>query len=101
MRSEMYDTVCKERFTTLTAEVTEVRKDTQYLRAKIDNGLSALPKKMNALMLVFGTLVIAIVAGVGVWTFHLGQLEGKLNAHVIQSERMITEVLEEVRRSEE
>ena len=95
--SETYKIICKDRFMELNSELTKVREDTKYLISKIDNGLSSLPSKMNWLQATFITLLIAIVGGVGVWTYRLGQLEGELDTHISTTEKMIGDMLDEVR----
>ena len=96
--SEMYNNVCKDRFASTNEEIARIKDDTQYLRSKIDNGLSSLPSKMNWLQATFITLLIAIIGGVGVWTYRLGQLEGELDNHIQATEKIMDNMLFEMKR---
>ena len=93
MTSEMYITVCKDRFESQNKEISEIRSDTQYLRRKIDNGLSSVPGKLDNLegqlkkqykkvTWVSVTVIIAFLAGAGGWLFSYGQMTEKLNSHI-------------------
>lgn len=95
-RGEMWDTVCKDRFHDLKVDVEKVEEEMKYVISKIDNGLSDIPKRMSWLMVLFGSLIIAVVSGFGIWTWQLGKLEGALNNHIETTSENIEQILREV-----
>jgi len=94
--SDTYRSICKDRFDTTHQEVLEVQKDTQYLRTKIDNGLSHLPNKMTWLQATFITLIIAIAGGAVAWTHQFGKIEERIDNHIEASTEMMKNMLEEI-----
>ena len=94
--SETYKLLCKDRFLELHIETAEVRADTQYLRRKVDNGLSTLPGKMTWLQATFVTLIITIAVGVGVWTHQLGVIEERIDSQIATSEKLMDHILAQI-----
>lgn len=100
--TKMYDTVCRERFISNAKDLAEVRDDTQYLRRKIDNGLSSVPGDVKDLKLsmdnsiegihtalrktlLYGILPVLflIIGGAGFWLYSFGKLEAKISTHLV------------------
>lgn len=105
--TEMYRNVCKDRFDSQNNDMAEIRRDTQYLRAKIDNGLSSVPSQVTRMQtqyrntFFYGILpvLLLMVGGSGIWLYNLGKLEEKLNASIEntqQSLEMVVKKLENV-----
>lgn len=94
--SEQYQNVCRDRFNDVKhdieklkeEEIIPLRTDVTYLKAKIDNGLSHLPGRMNWL---FGVLVMLLL-GVIALAYQSGSNQSEtrvlIETHIEQSEDM-------------
>lgn len=108
MISEMYNTVCKDRFESVNSELAEVRADTQYLRRKIDNGLSSVPGDIKSLrsamknVMLYGVLpiLLLIASGAGYWLYSFGKLEATLNDHITTSTSIMQDTLDDIIREQ-
>lgn len=97
----MYKSVCDGRFTSINTDLREALEDTKYLRAKIDNGLSTLPDKVDKLearyqkqlstIFLGGVLpiILLILGGAGFWLYSFGKLEQKMDNHIERTEQLL------------
>lgn len=96
MMSDQYQNVCRDRFNDVKhdieklkeEEILPLRSDVIYLKAKIDNGLSHVPSRMNWL---FGVLVMLLL-GVIALAYQSGSNQAKtrvlIETHIEHSEDM-------------
>lgn len=97
MNSDQFEFKCKDLFMDInkdidrlrTEEIIPMREDVTYLKMKVDNGLSTLPKKMNWLIGLLITLVIGSMALVYTGAKNQGKLEAMLISHIETSERLL------------
>jgi hypothetical protein len=86
LHAKMYTTICKEQFSEIREELNSVREGNEYVRRKIENGLSDLPKRVNWLMGLVFTLILGVAAGIGLWTHKLGRVETLIETQFLQIE---------------
>ena len=100
--SDTYRSICKDRFDTTHQEVLAVQKDTQYLRAKIDNGLSGVPHDLKDLkktlnQIIFAGIlpvVVLFLAGVITWFFAFARVEARLEEHIKTADKSISAMVD-------
>jgi len=108
----MYNTVCKERFTLInndiqllkSEEIIPMRYDVTEIKKRVFNGLSDLPKKMNWVIGILMSFLIALVT----FGYTIGQKQGQIEASLQQyvymtpeeydrqTEKIVKQVLSEI-----